>query len=69
VPAEDYKYFITPDAPAKPRASIPQSKAGHKSRRRPRGLQAVAQLWLSQAMTQRRLAKGVKRKTLSDQGL
>ena len=26
----DYKYFITPDAPAKQRASIPRSKAAHK---------------------------------------
>src|SRR5580704_5929240 len=28
---EDYKYFTTPDAPAKPRASIPQSKAARMS--------------------------------------
>jgi hypothetical protein len=27
----DYKYFTTPDANVKPRASIPQSKAAHKS--------------------------------------
>lgn len=29
--AEDYKYFTTPDAPAKPRASIPRNKAARKS--------------------------------------
>lgn len=29
--AEDYKYFTTTDAPAMPHASIPQSKAAHKS--------------------------------------
>jgi len=28
---EDYKYFITPDALARPRASIPQNKAARKS--------------------------------------
>jgi hypothetical protein len=27
---EDYKYFTTPDEPAKPRVSIPRSKAAHK---------------------------------------
>ncbi len=27
---EDYKYFITPDAPATPRVSIPRNKAAHK---------------------------------------
>lgn len=30
----DYRYFTTPDAPAKPRASIPQNKAAHKSAER-----------------------------------
>jgi hypothetical protein len=28
---EDYKYFITPDAAAKPRVSIPRNRAAHKS--------------------------------------
>jgi hypothetical protein len=28
---EDYKYFITPDAPAMPRVSIPRNKVAHKS--------------------------------------
>jgi hypothetical protein len=32
--AEDYKYFTTPDAPAKQRASIPPSKAARKSAER-----------------------------------
>ena len=32
--AADYKYFTTPDAPAKPRESIPRSKAAHKSAER-----------------------------------
>jgi hypothetical protein len=27
---EDYKYFITPDAPAMPRVSIPRNKVAHK---------------------------------------
>jgi hypothetical protein len=27
---EDYKYFTTPDAPAKPRVSIPQNKAARR---------------------------------------
>jgi hypothetical protein len=27
----DYKYFTTPDAPAKPHASIPQNKVARKS--------------------------------------
>jgi hypothetical protein len=27
----DYKYFISPDAAAMPRESIPRSKAAHKS--------------------------------------
>jgi hypothetical protein len=31
---EDYKYFTTPDKPVKPRASIPRSKAAHKSAER-----------------------------------
>jgi hypothetical protein len=30
----DYKFFITPDAPAKPRESIPRSKAARKSAER-----------------------------------
>lgn len=29
--AEDYKFFTTPDAPAKPRVSTPRSKAARKS--------------------------------------
>jgi hypothetical protein len=28
---EDYKYFITPDAPAKPRVSIPRNKVARRS--------------------------------------
>jgi hypothetical protein len=28
---EDYKYFVTPDARATPRASIPRNKAARKS--------------------------------------
>jgi hypothetical protein len=30
----DYKYFTTPDEPAKPRASIPRNKAARKSEER-----------------------------------
>jgi len=29
--ATDYKFFTTPDEPAKPRASTPLSKVAHKS--------------------------------------
>jgi hypothetical protein len=32
--AEDYEFFITPDAP-KPHASIPRSKAAHKLAEQP----------------------------------
>jgi hypothetical protein len=31
---EDYKYFTTPDAPAKPRVSTPRNKVAHKSAER-----------------------------------
>ena len=31
---EDYKYFTTPDTRSKPRVSIPQNKAAHKSAER-----------------------------------
>ncbi len=30
VSTKDYRYFITPDKPTKPRASTPQSKAERK---------------------------------------